>query len=317
MRLELFGAALLSITGLLYSGGPSPASQSSQKPAVSPRFQSEVTRLSAEGLTLIEAVEADLSGPGLHHLAAIFRRDKPSAPNQTSEFRIIESRDAGARTIFRRNDFYFSFSGLKKEAELNGTDINKDGLKEILVQSSSGGNCWACNPTEIYQIGDRGAVLVAAGPIQRIADLDGDGSQELIITDSRWEVYDDFSHAAAPGAPMVYSWKNGRYVYCSRDFGTFYKSEVEKLRRDIEEQRAGITDISDDFYLGRVVSLAITYAHMGEIDQGVAELEVLLKVDVKAKEQADRRLNVLKDFRSGESSKMLRAMKYGDPLPLG
>jgi hypothetical protein len=289
--------------------------QASKTASVSPVFQPEVARLEREGLKLVEAVEADLGAPGTHHLAAVFRREKPKDPSQTCEFRIIEADTAGVRTVFRRGEFHFSFGTLENNSRLNATDINKDGLKEVLVQSSSGGNCWACNPTEIYQVRDRKVELVAAAPISRIADLDGDGIQDLVVTDTRWEAYDDLSHAAAPGAPMVYTWKSGRYVYASRDFGAFYGAEVERLRREIEAEKAEVTDVSDDSYVGKVISLAVTFAHMGEPAKGLIELESRLKTNQKTRTQAEHRQEILEDFRAGESAKRLREMKYGDPLP--
>jgi hypothetical protein len=116
---------------------------------------------------------------------------------------------------------------------------------------------------------------------------------------------------------MVYTWKNGRYVYAARDFADFYKTEIERIRKDIEEEKQNITDISDDSYIGTVLSLAITYAHIGDAARGVAELEALLKVNAKTSEQAKHRREIIEDFRGGDSAKRLREMRYGDPMPLG
>ncbi|HMG32390.1 MAG TPA: hypothetical protein VKM94_00520 [Blastocatellia bacterium] len=289
--------------------------QTTSKVGVSAEFQPEVTRLNAQGLKLAEALEMSLEGTS-RHLAAIFRRDKPKAPSETCEFRIIENEGATARTIFRRTDFFFTFD-LGDASKLNGTDINKDGVKEVIVQSSSGGNCWACNPTEIYQLRNHKAELIAAGPILKIADLDADGIAELEIADTRWEVYDDFSHAASPGASMIYAWKNGHYVYASRDYAAFYKTALEEIRQDIEKEKPNITPQSDDFYVGRILSLAITYAHMGDAARGLAEMEQLLKQNSRNAEQTKHRREILEDFRNGDSAKKLKEMKYGDQIPLG
>ena len=125
-------------------------------------------------------MEASLEGT-THHLAAIFQRENPKAPNEAFELRIIESDGRAARTIFRRTDFFFSFAIAGEPNKLNATDINGDGSKEIIVQSSSGGNCWSCNPTEIYQVRNHKAELLAAASIQKLADLNGDGIQELLV----------------------------------------------------------------------------------------------------------------------------------------
>jgi hypothetical protein len=287
-------------------------------PQVSAGFQTEVARLAAEGLTLKEAVEASLEA-GAHHLAAVFQRANPKEPSQAFEFRIIENDGRTVKTIFRRTEFFFSFAAAGQPGKANATDINGDGRKEILVQSSSGGNCWSCNPTEVYQVRNHKGELIAAGPIQRLADLNGDGIQELIVTDARWESYDDLSHASSPTAGMVYAWRGGRYVYVARDFAAFYQSEIARLRASIEEAKAEITadEFSDEIYIGRVIALAITYAHLGEPTRGVNELAALLNANARSAAQTKHRAPMIEDFRNGESSRKLREMKHGDPMPIG
>lgn len=292
-------------------------SQTPPAPRVSAEFQSEVSQLAASGLQLKEAVEANLDG-NAKHLAAIFERTGSKDLLQRFEFRIFENEGQASKTIFRRSDFFFSF-GEGEARRLNATDINGDGLKEIIVQSSSGGNCWSCNPTEIYRVSNHKAELIAAAPIRRIADLNNDGIAELLATDARWESYGDLSHAASPFAVMIYAWKNGKYVYASRDFAVYYKEEIERCRASVSENKAYVNtdDLSDEGYIGSVLSLAITCAHAGEIERGITELETLLNSNAKSAAQKKRRAAILEDFRSGESAKKLRMMKYGDPLPLG
>ena len=291
--------------------------QAPATPTVSLDFQPEVSQLAATGLKLKEAVEASLDGTA-KHLAAIFERTGTKDPTQRFEFRIFESDGKTSKTIFRRSDFFFSF-GKNGGGKLNGTDINGDGLKEIVVQSSSGGNCWGCNPTEIYRVSNHKAELIAAGPIQRIEDLNTDGIAELLVTDARWEAYDDLSHAASPSAVMIYAWKNGKYVYASRDFAAFYTEEIARCRGLVEEGKSLITadDLSDEGYIGGALSLAITFAHAGDTERGLKELETILKSNAKSAAQTKHRAAILEDFRSGASAKKLQEMKSGDSLPLG
>ena len=286
-------------------------------PKISAEFQSEVSQLAASGLRLKEAVEASLDGTG-RYLSAIFQRDKPKAPNEAFEFRIIEGNTSGAKTIFKRTDFFFTFTFSGQPNKLNATDINGDGSKDVIVQSSSGGNCWSCNPTEIYTIRNHKAELLAAAPIQRLSDLNGDGIQELLVTDTRWESYADLSHAASPGAVMVYAWRGGKYVYASRDFADFYRNEISRLRTSIEEAKGQITaaDYSDEAYVGLSIGAMLTFMHAGEIERGLTEMEALLNSNAKSAAQIKQRLMIIDDFRKGESSKKLQQMKYGDPLPL-
>jgi len=309
---------LQSANGPIVASGRNQISQDSQPPSVAPEFQAEVSKLAADGLKLKEAVGASLTSSA-HHLAAIFSRSQPKQPNEAFEFRILESNAGASRTIFRRTEFFFTFSLNGEPNKLNGTDINGDGLKEILVQSSSGGNCWACNPTEIYRVNNGKVELIAAGPIQKVIDLNGDGIDELLVADARWESYDDLSHAASPGAAMIYAWRDGKYLYASRDFASFYKSEIARIRAQIEEARGQITtdDFSDEGYVGLTIGLAITYAHAGRLDEGLTELEALLKANSRTPAQTKHRAAIIEDFLRGESSKKLRQMKFGEPMPLG
>jgi hypothetical protein len=313
----IFTLAIIASGNAAYWAPPSLNQTPSAAPKVSAEFQAEIAQLAAGGLRLKEAVEASLDGTS-RHLAAIFQQEKPKAPNQAYELRIIESDGRASRTIFKRTDFFFSFTLAGAPNKLNATDLNGDGRKEIIVQSSSGGNCWSCNPTEIYQVRDHKADLLAAGPIQKLADLDGDGLQELLVTDTRWESYADLSHAASPAAVMVYALRNAKYVYVSRDFAGFYKGEISRIRASLEEAKAQITadDYSDEVYVGLSIGLALTYTHMGEIERGLKEMEVLLNSNAKSPAQTKNREVILDDFRRGESNKKLQQMKYGDPLPL-
>jgi hypothetical protein len=294
------------------------SSQAQAAPRTSVEFQAEIAQLAAEGLQIKEALEASLEA-GARHLAAVFERAGAREGNQRFEFRIIESDGRASKTIFRRTEFFFSFAATGELNKLNATDINGDGLKEILVQSSSGGNCWSCNPTEIYQVRSHKGALIGAGPIQQVTDLDRDGIQELLVADTRWESYDDLSHAASPSAVMVYAWRNGKYVFASRDFPSYYKAELERLRASIEEARGQITaeDYSDESYVGRSIALAITYAHAGELERGLKEMEALLNSNARSQEQAKHRRAIIEDFRNGESSKKIRQMSYGDPMSIG
>jgi hypothetical protein len=67
----------------------------------------------------------------------------------------------------------------------------------------------------------------------RLEDLNGDGKDELIVTDGFGE---GPSHAESPLVlwPRVYQLRNGKYVESSHQFGSFYDSQVlPKLEESI------------------------------------------------------------------------------------
>src|SRR5258708_5685743 len=187
IKLAVIGCVLVR---LLVSGAleqPGYANQSLGAPLkVSTEFQSEISQLASGGLKLKEALEASLDGSA-NHLAAIFQRDQPKAPNEVFEFRIIESDGRACKTIFRRADFFFSFNLAGESNKLNATDINGDGMKEIIVQSASGGNCGRCNPTEVYQFRNHKAELIAPEPFQRTDPLNVHGVAHVVVTYARCE----------------------------------------------------------------------------------------------------------------------------------
>jgi hypothetical protein len=309
---------VLKATIIMSSALIATASIGSTRPSqtnLNPRFKSEVSRLASEGLALKEAREVRLDGDALA-LAAVFARSSPTDPREAYEFRIIESDGQTTKSIFRRTEFFFTLAGSPEMAAFSGTDINGDGFKEVIVQSSSGGNCWSCNPTEIYRIANHKAELIAAGPIRKIQDLDGDAKVELLVTDARWEIYAGLSHAASPWATIIYAWRNGRYQVASSNFSQFYNGEIDRLRQALAEAGSLITadESSDDTYVGMALSLAINYAHIGQTDRGLAHLQELFAANAKSPEQVNRRKSILEDFKTGESARNLRAIKDGDPM---
>jgi hypothetical protein len=301
----------MSATGARQQSPDTPA------PVVAGVFRPETGRLKRDGLELREATQTKIGATD--YLAAVFQRKNPRELNQSFEFRILEGNpQSGVRLLFRRSDFHFTFDPAVLPASWNWTDINRDGAIELVVQSSSGGNCWACNPTEVYRVKDGRVELIAAGPVRKIEDLNNDGTMELLVTDARWESYADLSHVSAPGSLIVYAWKNGSYRYAGPDYPDFYKGEVDRLRASLEEARLELATqaFSDDRYVGVAISIALTIAHSGDRPRALGELKKLLLANVRNAEESKRRNEVLADFQKGESAAKLAELKPGDPIPL-
>jgi hypothetical protein len=117
---------------------------------------------------------------------------------------------------------------------------------------------------------------------------------------------------------MIYSWQNGRYVYSSRDYQAFYKGELSRLREQAEQARGDTTaeDFSDEQYVGLAISIAVTRAHAGEVEEGLKEMGALFAASARSDEQKTRRAQIMDDFLKGESAARLRQLKPGDPLPI-
>lgn len=140
-----------------------------------------------------------------------------------------------------------SGSGLRFVGSWNGKDINGDGLEELVLESSIGGNCWGCVRLRFFQIDRRHLkelVIQQGGSVvpKSLRDLNGDGILEVIALDTAWEFYKDLCHACSPAVWVIYSWQDGRYVENSMQFPSFYEAEIVELEQHLIQAE-------DDLYI--------------------------------------------------------------------
>jgi hypothetical protein len=195
-------------------------------------------------------------------------------------------------------------------------DLNGDGRRELIVSAANGGNCWQCSRVLLYSLESAGPRLIASEPM-RVEDLDGDGRAELLVGDTRWEAYDDFSHAAAPGGTLVYTWREGAYVFAGSDAAAFYDKELAGMRAELAEAARGITadePYSDERYLHYALSIYLVNTYTGRLEAGREELRRLLAAHAASDEMRARRKRILDDFLSGESATWLESPRKGDRL---
>ncbi|MBI3324561.1 MAG: hypothetical protein HYZ92_04705 [Candidatus Omnitrophica bacterium] len=182
-----------------------------------------------------------------------------SEPGPSTTFRILGQADGG----------WLAFE------PPSGNDLTGDGVPELVVRDSTGGNCWGCAPLRIFTLEPERLrelrPLVAADHSPRaLQDLDADGRPELVAIDTRWEFYQGFCHAGSPGVMAVYAWRGGRYVEVSPSFPSFFEREIGRY----EGQLSGLLD--DEAYLSHAVSIFLNYAAMGHRQMGWVRLHQLL-----------------------------------------
>lgn len=195
-------------------------------------------------------------------------------------------------------------------------DVNGDGVTEFIVSAANGGNCWACSTVRLYALGGPTPRLLVAEPMT-MQDLNGDGTLELLVGDARWESYDDFSHAAAPGGTLVYTWRDGTYVFAGSDVKAFYEKELDRYRGYLAEAIASINaadDRSDESYLGLALSMYIARVYMDDVGRGEEELRRMMVDNAPNAQMRSRRQRIMEDFLAGESSRLLREPRKGDPI---
>ena len=114
--------------------------------------------------------------------------------------------------------------------DLSGTDVNGDGLPDLVVSAWSGG-AHCCYSTGVYSVGEDVRVALSVetgncGPGQ-FEDLDGNGTREFITCDDRW-AYTYCSFADSPFPRVIYSYDTARGAYAldTPKFASHYREEL-------------------------------------------------------------------------------------------
>ena len=99
-------------------------------------------------------------------------------------------------------------------------DRNLDGIDDVVVGASNEGNCSMCSGIFIIQVDADGVPhdllarlrTAALWPVE-VVDLDGDGLDEVIAIDTRFElVIDGLSHAEDPSVTSIFSFDGERFA---------------------------------------------------------------------------------------------------------
>ena len=95
-----------------------------------------------------------------------------------------------------------------------GTDMNGNGIPDLVVSSYSGGSM-CCSSIYVLELSDTVRVLahwqMEKGAVVAVHGLDRDGKAELVVAESLDAADTPCSHAATPGGRVVLSWRDGRF----------------------------------------------------------------------------------------------------------
>jgi len=143
-------------------------------------------------------------------------------------------------------------------------DINKDGLAELEIFSSNGGNCTNCGGYSVFRlIGEKVEDLFFDFPKAEgskyakvwLSDLNSDGIDDiLIVGDYSIGTGQDFLHYTTPKITEVYSWKNGKYQDCSSDFTDFYQKRINERNYNYKKIMEAKKASSDSFNLAQQIA---------------------------------------------------------------
>jgi len=156
-------------------------------------------------------------------------------------------------------------------------DVNGDGVLDLSVAQSTGGNCWECSQLRLFNVSNHQAInvpmeLPATGLLGgdydhngtsavpwSMQDLDGNGQMELIVTDAAWELH-GFCHACSPAGRFVLAWDGEQYGDASGDYQAFFDERVSVL----EDRLSDAANDADRASLA--ISIALAYGRSGRID---------------------------------------------------
>ncbi len=210
-----------------------------------------------------------------HYLVTLLENDPvQSTAGRVSELRIYRSDSEGtqllAREVVARMHLAFH--------ELNNTDINRDGSREMVIWKGCGGTAWSCQQIGVYQI--RGNRLInLSEPItgslfsSSLVDVDQDGSLEIIAIETRWETYEHLPHPVAPSVEEIFAWSNGSYRRASKEYPDYYQKKINHIESLMDQ----VENPYD--YLGNSIRLLLNYDRMGQTERGWEEFERLLQTE--------------------------------------
>jgi hypothetical protein len=145
--------------------------------------------------------------------------------------------------------------------------------RAVVVQEWSGGAhcCFDYHVLHVQGGRVRREGTIRAGDCDlRVADVDQDGSFELIACDSRFAYGFDLPFAESPLVPLVYAYRQGRYAADSLGYPQVYRFRIAEERRRLREaERAG------DARGARraAISLLLHHLYMGRVTEGWCAFE--------------------------------------------
>jgi hypothetical protein len=174
--------------------------------------------------------------------------------------------------------------------------------RHVIVQDWSGGAhcCFDYRVLHVEGTEVRPAGTIRAGDCSlRVADLDQDGTLELIACDSRFAYAFDLPFAESPLLPMVYALRDRAYAPDNRRFPQVYRFRVGQERRRLAEaarardaraaRRAVISILLHTLYAGRVTEAWCGFERAYRwADRDTVRGEVVSRLRHPAEPQEDR-----------------------------
>lgn len=275
MQFRGYGIVFLWITfGLCAVGQTATSKAPVPQQDLPDSFREELGKIERDGFELKDYLYPYNDG-FVHYLVTLLENDPlRSVTGRVSELRIYQSDSQGTQLLARE-----VVEGMALLShELNNTDINGDGLREIVIWKGCGGTAWSCQQIGVYQI--RGERLINLSELisgslfpSSLVDLDQDGSLEIIAIETRWESYEHLPHPVAPSVEEIFAWSGGSYRQASKEYPDFYQQKISQIESRMDQ-------IGNPYdYLGNSIRLLLNYDRMGQTQRGWEVFERLLQTE--------------------------------------
>lgn len=233
-------------------------------------FQKEIVANLKDGYSIKDVIFESLDNKNQQVIAIIHWESKDQIDHLDSLV-VYELKDGKLTDIYSTSEWVLDFGTGEYGESITVADINKDGLKEFVINGSTGGNCWRCSYLRIFQARDHRVVelltdLPETCVIVSLRDLAEDGLEEVLVLDAQWEFYMDLCHACSPSVTLIYKWEKDKYFDRSREFPSYFDEEIEGLKQDIKEMSPD--ERGTDYYMGRAISIFLNYFEKGEKEKG-------------------------------------------------
>ena len=123
-------------------------------------------------------------------------------------------------------------------ANLSLTDLDSDGLAEVIVQDYSGG-AHCCTNTAVYSWQDGKFVTIESGYLDglggRFEDLDNDGSSEFVSYDNGF-LYRFSSYAGSFPPPLISTFKGGELIETTRQYPTVIRERIAQIEETLADE---------------------------------------------------------------------------------
>jgi hypothetical protein len=168
-------------------------------------------------------------------------------------------------------------------SDLSSTDVNSDGLPDLVVSAWSGGD-HCCYSSGVYSVGEdiRPILTLTTGNCGpgEFEDLDGNGTREFVTCDDRFaNMYCSFADSPLPRVVYSYDASRGTYVVDTPRFASRYREELAEALDDAQTWLANSRGQNPGQDKCRLLKPVLGLMYSGRFHDGIVLIRGLYRGD--------------------------------------